>query len=214
MSDTTTAARRAVALVKSASGRRVVLGLAGAPGAGKLTLAEAIVRYACHEMGKCWAASLPLDGFHLSNAQLQRLGRENRKGAPDTFDVHGYASLLSRVAADSEGDIYVPDYDRSLHEPIAARLVVPQTARLVVTDGNYLALDEPGWREARKFIDQLWYVDAADILRQQRLVARQIMGGRAERAAQAWVEGNDRANAELVKTSKSNCDWVVTPVDL
>jgi pantothenate kinase len=190
------------------------LGLAGPPGAGKSTLAGAIVRYACDEMGETWAACLPLDGFHLSKAQLLRLGRENRKGAPDTFDVGGYVALLSRVVADSDGDVYVPDYDRALHEPIAARLVIPRTARLVVTDGNYLALDAPEWRRARKFIDYLWYVDAADALRQKRLIARQISGGRGEQAARVWVERNDDPNGELVKASKINCDWTVTPVDL
>jgi pantothenate kinase len=207
---TATAARRAVALARSA-GDRVILGLVGPPGAGKSTLARAIVSYACDEMGEAWAACLPLDGFHLSKAQLQRLGRENRKGAPDTFDVDGYVALLSRVAADSGNDVYVPDYDRTVHEPIAARLVIPRQTQLIVTDGNYLALDAPGWREARKFIDHLWYVDAADDLRQERLVARQISGGRSEQAAWAWVESNDRPNGEVVKASKANCDRTVTP---
>ncbi|MBO0820605.1 MAG: hypothetical protein J2P26_07110 [Nocardiopsaceae bacterium] len=101
-------------------------------------------------MGESWAACFPMDGYHLSNAQLKRLGLQNCKGAPTTFDADGYAATLSRLRADSGEDIYVPGYDRSLHEPIAARLLVPAAARLVVTEGNYLALEEPRWRAARR----------------------------------------------------------------
>lgn len=203
-------ARDAVDAAISAAGRRVVLGLAGPPGAGKSTLAVAIVDHARARMGDSWAAYFPMDGYHLSNAQLQRLGLEDRKGAPNTFDIDGYVATLSRVAADAGADIYVPDYDRVLHEPIAARLLVPSSARLVVTEGNYLALDDRNWRAARRFLDHLWYVEAADSLREERLFARQVSGGRAERAARDWVERSDRPNGELVKRSKANSDRTIT----
>lgn len=212
MTGTKAAARDAVELARSAAGRRVVLGLAGPPGAGKSTLASAMVNYACDQMGNAWAAYLPLDGFHLSEAQLERLGLERRKGAPDTFDTAGYVALLSRVADDSGTDIYVPEYDRTVHDPIAARLVIGGPARLVVTEGNYLAVDAAEWRAARQFMDQLWYVDAPDILREERLVSRQVSGGRAEQAARAWFESNDVPNGELVKASRANTDRTVTPV--
>lgn len=215
----TAAARDAVALAESGGGRRVILGLAGPPGAGKSTLAEFIVDYARARdsgsgsgAGESWAAYFPMDGYHLSNAQLRRIGLENRKGAPATFDTGGYLAMLSRLAADSGEDVYVPAYDRTLHEPIAARLLVPGTARLVVTEGNYLALDEPPWRDARRFIDQLWYVDAADALREERLVARQLAGGRTPDEARDWVGSSDGPNGELVKLSRDNVDRVVTPV--
>lgn len=212
MTDSDTAARDAVEAAKSAAGRRVVLGLTGPPGAGKSTLAGFIVDYARSRMGDSWAACFPMDGYHLSNAQLKRLGLENRKGAPHTFDVGGYITMLSRLRADSGEDIYVPEYDRSLHEPIAARLLVPAKARLVVTEGNYLALDAPRWRDARRFIDHLWYIDAADPLREERLVARQLAGGLPEESAREWVEFSDRPNGELVKLSKDKADRTITPV--
>ncbi|HEY1703643.1 MAG TPA: nucleoside/nucleotide kinase family protein [Trebonia sp.] len=226
MTDSVTAvaaARDAVALAEAGRGRRVILGLAGPPGAGKSTLAEFIVDYAVARArepgagvgvgtGEPWAAYFPMDGYHLSNAQLRRLGLEHRKGAPATFDAGGYLAMLSRLAADSGEDVYVPEYDRTLHEPIAGRLLVPGTARLVVTEGNYLALDEPPWRDARRFIDQLWYVDAADALREERLVARQLAGGRTPDEARDWVGSSDGPNGELVKLSRENVDRVVTPV--
>jgi pantothenate kinase len=204
-----TAARDAVEVAKSAGGRRVVLGLTGPPGAGKSTLAGFIVDYARARMGDSWAAYVPMDGYHLSNAQLNRIGLQNRKGAPATFDVGGYVAMLSRLTADSREDIYVPEYDRTLHEPIAARLLVPAAARLIVTEGNYLGLDDPRWREARRMIDQLWYVDAPDSLREERLVARQLAGGRSEDAAREWVESSDGPNGELVKRSRAHSDrWI------
>lgn len=222
---TVAAARDAVALAESGGGRRILLGLAGPPGAGKSTLARFIVDYARGRgsnsgsgsgsgtgPGESWAAYFPMDGYHLSNAQLRRIGLEHRKGAPATFDTGGYLAMLSRLAADSGEDVYVPEYDRTLHEPIAARLVVPGTARLVVTEGNYLALDEPPWRDARRFIDQLWYVDAADALREERLVARQLAGGRTPDEARDWVGSSDGPNGELVKLSRHNVDRVITPI--
>jgi pantothenate kinase len=203
-------ARDAVEVVLAAAGRRVILGLAGPPGAGKSTLAVAIVSEARARMGAHWAAYLPLDGYHLSNAQLKRLGLLDRKGAPATFDADGYAAMLSRVAEHAARDVYVPDYDRTLHEPIAARHLVPAAARLVVTEGNYLAVDEPRWRAARRWIDHLWYLDAADELREERLISRQLRGGRDERAAHDWVTRSDGPNGELVKRSRPYADRVIS----
>jgi pantothenate kinase len=211
MTGTDQAARDAVEAALAAGGRRVVLGLAGPPGAGKSTLAMAIVGRARARMGDSWAAYFPMDGYHLSNAQLKRLGLLDRKGAPNTFDIDGYVAMLSRVAADGRTDIYLPDYDRVLHEPVAARLLVPAPARLVVTEGNYLGLDEPGWRAARRLIDHLWYVDAADSLREERLFARQVAGGQAAPAARDWVKRSDRPNGELVKRSKANAERTISP---
>lgn len=212
LANTADAARRAVTLASTIGTPATILGLAGPPGAGKSTLAAAILKYASQQIGQASVASVPLDGFHLSNVQLQWLGRQNRKGAADTFDVRGYIALLSRLRANAGEDIYAPDYDRRLHEPIAARLCVPGTARLVVTEGNYLGLDRDPWSAVRNVIDHLWYVDAPDNLLLERLIARQMAGGRHRAAAEAWVEQVDRPNIELVKTTRSNCDWIVTPI--
>jgi pantothenate kinase len=189
---------------------RVLLGLAGAPAAGKSTLAVRLVEGVNRRMGAGFAAYLPMDGFHLSNAQLELLGRRNRKGAPDTFDVHGYLALLERLAKETEHPVYVADYDRKLHEPVAARLVMQPGTRLVVTEGNYLASDDPGWREVRSFLRELWYVDASDAVRETRLTERQLAGGRSVAEARAWVERNDRPNGETVKATRVNCTRTVS----
>ncbi|GAA4954934.1 nucleoside/nucleotide kinase family protein [Streptomonospora halophila] len=188
---------------------RAFLGLAGAPGAGKSALARYLVDEVRAELGPDTAAYLPMDGFHLSNAQLDRLGRRDRKGAPDTFDVHGYLALLRRLHAVADAPVYAPDFDRAADEPIAARLAVEPGVRLIVTEGNYLAEDAPLWREVRALLTDLWYVEADDETREARLVERQLTGGRSLDEARAWVRRSDRANGELVKATRRNCSRVV-----
>lgn len=187
---------------------RAVLGLADPPGAGKSTLARRLVA----ELGEA-AAYVPLDGFHLSNAQLDRLGLRSRKGSEPSFDVWGYVALLRRLRQETAEEVYVPDFDRVLDEPVAARHRVAPGARLVVTEGNYLALDAPGWREARALMARVWYVDAPEEVRDARLMRRHTGHGRDTAAARAWIDGNDRPNAELVATSRGRCDRVLTLPD-
>ncbi|MEO3749315.1 nucleoside/nucleotide kinase family protein [Streptomyces sp. B6B3] len=191
-------------LVPADPGVRAVLGLAGAPAAGKSTLARALVA----RLGGL-AAYVPLDGFHLSNAQLDRLGLRDRKGSAPSFDVWGYEALLRRLHDEGAREVYVPDFDRMLDEPIAARHRVPPATRLIITEGNYLACDAPGWREARALMAELWYVDAPDGLRDARLMERHTATGRTPAAARAWVDSNDAPNAELVRPSLARCDRVV-----
>ncbi|MFJ6212629.1 nucleoside/nucleotide kinase family protein [Streptomyces sp. NPDC092296] len=188
---------------------RVLLGLAGPPAAGKSVLAHALVAGACERLGPGAAAYVPLDGFHLSNAQLQRLGLSDRKGSPPSFDAYGYAALLARIAAAPPHDVYVPDYDRALHEPVAARHTVHPHCRLVVTEGNYLALDAPGWREARALLHGLWYVEAPDPERERRLRERHLGNGSSAERTAARITGNDRPNGEAVKAARSRCDRTV-----
>jgi pantothenate kinase len=186
---------------------RAVVGLAGPPGAGKSTLARALVAHLGEQ-----AAYLPLDGFHLSNRQLERLGLTSRKGSEPSFDVRGYVALLRRVLTDTDADIYVPDYDRTIDEPVAARHLVPPAARLVVTEGNYLACDLPGWRDAYALMAECWYVEAPGDVRHTRLVERQLAGGRTEEAARDWVATNDDPNGELVEKSRERCHRLVSTV--
>lgn len=177
---------------------RLIVGITGPPGVGKSTVSHALVE----EFPG--SAYLPMDGFHLSNAQLERLGRRDRKGAPDTFDVDGYLAALRRIAH-ADHDVYVPEFDRRIEESIAAGLVVPRGARLVITEGNYLG----HWSGVRAQLDRLYYLDVPAEVRRQRLIVRHIAGGRTSAEAEAWVDTVDEPNARLIAATRRNCDAVV-----
>jgi pantothenate kinase len=182
----------------------MLVGITGPPGAGKSTLAQAAV-------GRIHAASyLPMDGFHLSNTVLTQLGRRDRKGALDTFDAAGYVSVLRRVRSDYRvRDVYVPDFDRRLDEPVAAGRVIAADCRVVITEGNYLGVPDGEWSGVRGLLDRLFYVDCGPQLRRERLVKRHVEGGRSRAAAEAWVDEVDEVNAELIATTRQRCDRVV-----
>ncbi|MFB7663839.1 nucleoside/nucleotide kinase family protein [Kitasatospora sp. NPDC056138] len=193
---------------------RSILGLAGPPGAGKSTLAHFLVEEINRQVGSGTAALLPLDGFHLSNAQLERLGLRDRKGSPPSFDAWGYVALLRRVLAERFQDVYAPGFDRALDEPVAAQHVVRPHTRLVITEGNYLAGSDAPWSEARALMNELWYVETDDQERDSRLMRRHTDGGRAPDAARHWITSNDHPNGEYVKAGRAACTRIVGVWDL
>jgi pantothenate kinase len=184
-------------------GHRRVLGIAGPPGAGKSSLAEAVVARL-----DGLAVLVPMDGFHLSNAQLDRLGRRDRKGAPDTFDVDGYVALLRRIKA-ADGDMYAPRFRRDLDEAIAGSIAILHDVPLVITEGNYLLVEEPPWASIRDLLDESWYVDLAPPTRIRRLIDRHVRFGKSETDAERWVRRSDEANAEVVAVARDRADHVV-----
>jgi len=184
-------------------GRRL-LGLVGAPGSGKSTLAQALQR-AFPDI----AVVVPMDGFHLANAELARLGRAGRKGAPDTFDSAGYVALLQRLRAQRpDEDIYAPEFRREIEEAVAGAIVVPATARLVITEGNYLLLDDGHWWRAAALLDEVWYVEVDPARRVEQLVARHRQFGRSHAAALDWVARTDEPNARLIEATRARAQFV------
>ena len=124
-------------------GRRALLGITGAPGAGKTTLAAALVERLRRD--GLAVAHVPMDGFHLADAALTERGILDRKGASETFDAHGYLALLRRLRAELDHDVLAPDFERTLEQPVAGAITVRPEDRLVVTEGNYLLDDEGAW---------------------------------------------------------------------
>jgi pantothenate kinase len=200
-------ARDAIALVGDSS--RAILGITGSPGAGKSTLVQVLVDRIRAAKGDHWVSHIPMDGFHLADDQLDRIGALGRKGAPDTFDVAGYMHLLERVKHEVDHPVYVPGFDRTLEQPLAAALVVLPSARLVITEGNYLLLDHPHWARARRAMDAVWFVASEEATRVERLVARHIQFGKPPNEARAWVATIDQRNAELVADTVGRADRVI-----
>jgi len=187
-----------------ARGGRRILGLAGPPGSGKSTLAERLAR----ELGE-QTVMVPMDGFHLANEELARLGRGGRKGAPDTFDAAGYISLLRRLRAAAPGEtVYAPRFNRDIEEAIAGAIAVPPDVLLVITEGNYLLLDGP-WAAVRGLLDEAWYLKPDEVRRQRWLLERHMRFGRTREAALAWIAATDEPNARLIASSRSRADLVV-----
>ncbi|MTD57666.1 nucleoside/nucleotide kinase family protein [Amycolatopsis pithecellobii] len=197
---------RAEALV--ARGGRTILGIVGAPASGKTTLAWSLA----NALGNR-ATVVGMDGFHLAQVELRRLGRAERKGAPDTFDAHGYVHLLRRIKTGRE-TVYAPEFRREIEEPIAGAVPVPPDVPLVITEGNYLLVDEEPWAAVRGLLDQAWFVAPDEHDRIERLVTRHRRYGRSLVEARQRALGSDQRNADLIAPTAARADLVLEHLPL
>jgi pantothenate kinase len=186
-------------------GRRTFIGITGAPGAGKSTLAEFLVSALDGA-----AVLVTMDGFHLADEELRRLGRLERKGAADTFDVAGYVHLLRRLHERADSIVYAPRFDRALEESIGSAVPVPAEVPLIITEGNYLLIDDPGWSEVAELLDECWYLEPGEDERLSRLVARHVSFGRSADEALARSLGTDGRNAEVVANFRHRATKIFT----
>ncbi len=202
-------ADRAAGLLRDGDGSRAVLGVVGCPGSGKSTFVDLLITALTDRLDgtRDAVAHVPMDGFHLADRALDRLGLRHRKGAPETFDAAGYAALLRRVRTET-ATVYAPAFERDLEQPLAGAIAVPPEARLVVTEGNYLLLDGP-WAEVRGLLSEVWFVQVDEQTRVRRLVARHEQFGKSHDGAVAWVRTVDQPNADLVAPTAALADLVV-----
>lgn len=184
------------------SGERRILGLVGAPGAGKSTLA--------HVLAKQWPTAIqvvPMDGFHLANVELERLGRKGRKGAPDTFDAYGLVALLKRLRTQAAHEVvYSPSYERTIEEGVAGVIAVQPATPLIVLEGNYLLLSDSPWNQVQALLDETWFVDVKKDLRLGRLTKRHQQFGRTAKDAADWVQHTDEPNARRIEAERAKAD--------
>jgi pantothenate kinase len=182
-------------------GERVVLGITGTRGAGNSTLCSALL----NELGTS-AVLVGMDGFHVANSELTRLGRAERKGAFDTFDVDGYVSLLRRLRDQAGGTtVYAPEFKRAIEESTGSGIPVVADVPLVITEGNYLLLDKHGWQNVRGCLDEVWFLDVDPKVRRPRLVQRRRSFGNAS----DWVTTVDSRNASVIDANRHRADLVV-----
>ena len=191
-------------------GTRTLLGLTGSPGAGKTTLAIALVARVNAEVGAGTAVHLPMDGFHLANATLDALGRHDRKGALDTFDGWGFVGLLRRLREEIDHPVYAPSFHRTVDEPVAGAIAVPSEAELVVVEGNYLLVDSSPWDQVKPLLAESWFCVTPAEQRLLRLVDRHERHGRTPQDATAWATEVDGANARLIDSTRDRADVLVS----
>jgi len=204
------AARTALEPLLASGRRRILVGIAGPPAAGKSTLAVSFADALRREYGPEAAIAVPMDGFHLANAELVRLGLADRKGAPETFDAAGFVHLLARLRSPSPDEVvYAPDFNRALNESIGSAIPVPAAVRVVIVEGNYLLLPDPPWAGVRPLLDLVLYVDAPTPTRVDALLRRQRSRGLDRDAAHDWVHRSDEANAALIAATRERADQVL-----
>ena len=193
------------ARIRKKAGGRFVLGIVGPPGAGKSTFAERL-RDVLNESGNV-AVVAPMDGFHRSNVELIEMGAKERKGEPDTFDVEGYVAALRKVR-ERQGRVEGPTFSRITDEPVPGGVVI-EDEPIVITEGNYLLLDEGPWKDVRGLLDEVWFVDVPDAVLVPRLLERFLAGGRSREEAEAKIAESDLRNAALVRATRGRADVVL-----
>jgi len=188
----------------AASRQRSILGITGAPGSGKGTVAQAVLS----ALGTS-AVVVPMDGFHLAGAELDRLGLSGRKGAPETFDAAGYVALLRRLREPDGEMVYAPEFHRDVEESYAGAIGVAPDVSLVITEGNYLLLGQGPWSKVRDLLDEAWFMAPNEELRVARLVERHVRYGKTPEQAREWVRRSDERNAALVSPTRTRADIVI-----
>lgn len=189
-------------------GQRSVLGIVGAPASGKTTLAWGLA----NALGSR-AVVVGMDGFHLAQSELQRLKRTDRKGAPDTFDAAGYVNLVRRLR-EGVDTVYAPEFRREIEEPIAGAVAVPPEVPLVITEGNYLLLDEDPWTGVKPLLTEAWFLAPDEPERLERLVSRHRRYGRSLVEAKQRALGSDQRNADIIAATSSRADLVLENLPL
>ena len=194
--------RRATGLI----GSRKIIAISGPPASGKSTVAEAVVA-SLTAMEKT-ATLVPMDGFHLDNAVLERSGNLARKGAPETFDADCFVHLISRIANGTEA-VYAPVFDRARDITVAGAQLIPTNAEFVIVEGNYLMLDAAPWDQLRQFWTLSVAISAQMDVLEQRLMERWADYGIAPDEARAKVQGNDLRNARMVLQNSAPSDLML-----
>ncbi len=188
-------------------GERTLVSIAGSPGAGKSTIADDLAALLAPA-----AVVLPMDGFHLSQATLRQLGRRDRMGAPDTFDVDGFSAVLAQLRpafGNSGFCVHAPGFNRELEEPVADAIDISPEFSIVIVEGNYLLLDGDGWEKVARAFDLSFFAQVEHDVRIERLIARHVRFGKSPEDARAWALGPDESNAQRIEATAARADHTI-----
>lgn len=184
---------------------RTLIGIVGKPGAGKSTVVEEIQK----RFDSKDVSIIPMDGFHLSNEELITLGRRERKGAPDTFDVEGFTSLLKSVKLNHQNDHKFPIFHREIEASVEDEGIVPKESKVIVIEGNYLFSIDHNWDAVFPSLNHTWFIEIDDEVRIKRLIARHIRYGKTPGEAEAWSRGGDEANARFIEQTATRAQNLI-----
>lgn len=189
--------------------RRFILGIVGAPGAGKSTLASDLCTEINSEDSDNPAIVVPMDGYHFSNEHLSEINLLALKGIPETFDAYGFVDILRRIKNTTDKSVFCPRFDRTIEASIPDDIEVKPQHKLILVEGNYLLLDENPWSQITSLLDQSWYINCPDDILLSRLIKRHMDGGKSRPEAIAKVESTDLPNASLIEATKSRATRVL-----
>jgi len=185
-------------------GRRLIA-IAGAPASGKSLLSGVLATTLTHR-GRT-ARVIPMDGFHLDNKVLTARGLLPRKGAPETFDAHGFIALIKRIKRG--GEVIYPEFDRSRDLAIAGAAVLGADCDTAIIEGNYLLFDEPPWSELKPLWDLSVWIDTPMEVIRARCIQRWLDHGHSQQDAEKRAEGNDLRNAKRIAGAQLPADMVL-----
>lgn len=184
---------------------RVIFGVIGKPGAGKSTVSQKVKE----RFPEDDVAIISMDGYHLSNEVLDVQAKRDRKGAPDTFDVDGFVTLLAKVKSFTNEKITFPIFHREIEASVADEGVIFSTAKLIIVEGNYLLSTENGWGEVRQYLDKSWVIKLPDEVRMARLIRRHVESGKSHLDAESWARGSDENNAQFIASTEHLADFTL-----
>lgn len=201
-------AHLAATLFRKAAGRdRLVVAIAGPPGAGKSSLASALLPL----LPEGAATIVAMDGFHYDNTVIEARGLKAVKGAPETFDFNGFRHTLERLRRPGE-EVAVPVFDRQADIAHASAAIVTPEARFVLVEGNYLLFDESPWYGLSPLFDLTVWLDVPVEELERRLIQRWLDNGLDEEEARSRAFGNDLPNARRVLERRRQADISIAAV--